>query len=113
MLPSNGGHVVPHTDATRKVVTLVVSMVDDGEWNREFGGGTDLNRPRDVHLSFNHTNRLADFDDMEILDTYEFTPNQAVVFVKTFNSWHSVRPMTGTGTSIMRKTLTINIEIKE
>jgi hypothetical protein len=33
-----------------------------------------------------------------------------VVFVKTFNSWHSVRPMTGSGSALMRKTLTINIE---
>ena len=47
---------------------------------------------------------------MEIIDTFEFNPNQAVVFVKTFNSWHSVRPMTGKGSSLMRRTLTINIE---
>jgi hypothetical protein len=32
---------------------------------------------------------------MDVIDTFEFTPNQAVMFVKTFNSWHSVRPMTG------------------
>jgi hypothetical protein len=47
---------------------------------------------------------------MQVLDTYPFTPNQAVVFVKTFNSWHSVRPMQGIGSPAMRKTLTINIE---
>ena len=46
----------------------------------------------------------------EALDCYEFTPNQVVVFVKTFNSWHCVRPMTGHGSPAMRKTLTINIE---
>jgi hypothetical protein len=55
-------------------------------------------------------NRLADFEEMEVLDTYEFTPNQAVIFVKTFNSWHSVRPMTGKGSNALRWTLTINIE---
>jgi hypothetical protein len=49
---------------------------------------------------------------MEILETYPFQPNQAVMFVKTFNSWHSVRPMTGTGSKAMRKTLTINIEAR-
>lgn len=46
---------------------------------------------------------------MDVIDTFEFTPNQAVMFVKTFNSWHSVRPMTGTDPSVLRKTLTINI----
>jgi hypothetical protein len=30
--------------------------------------------------------------------------------VKTFNSWHSVRPMTGIGSDALRRTLTINIE---
>lgn len=33
-----------------------------------------------------------------------------VLFVRTFNSWHSVRPMQGTGSSAMRRSLTINIE---
>jgi hypothetical protein len=62
-----------------------------------------------VRLAFNR-NAQAAFDEMEVLDTFEFTPNQVVVFVKTFNSWHSVQPMTGAGSPLMRKTLTINIE---
>ena len=47
---------------------------------------------------------------MDVIDTFEFTPNQAVIFIRTFNSWHSLRPMTGKGSDAMRKTLTINIE---
>jgi hypothetical protein len=47
---------------------------------------------------------------MEVIDTYDFRPNQAVMFVRTFNSWHSVRPMQGKGSPAMRRTLTINIE---
>ena len=112
MLPADGGHIVPHTDLPSKVVTLIVSMVGEGEWDPSFGGGTDVNQPKDVRHSFNQLNRQAPFEDMEVLGTYEFTPNQAVVFVKTFNSWHSVRPMTGHGSSAMRKTLTINIEAR-
>jgi hypothetical protein len=110
MLPAAGGSVIPHTDSPGKIVTLVVSIVDDGEWNPAFGGGTDVNRPKDVRLAYNEINRQARFEDMEVLDTFEFTPNQGVVFVKTFNSWHSVRPMTGNGSDAMRRTLTINIE---
>jgi len=85
-------------------------MLREGEWDPSLGGGTDVNAPKDVRYSFNHLNRQAGFDDMGVLDTFAFTPNQAVVFVKTFNSWHSVRPMTGDGAGRMRKTLTINIE---
>jgi len=59
---------------------------------------------------YNYFNELASFGDMEVLHTYPFQPNQVIVFVKTFNSWHSVRPMTGNGSKAMRKTLTINIE---
>lgn len=108
-LPANGGMVVPHTDARRKLVTFVVSMVRDGEWDLRYGGGLNLNRPRDTRLNYNQVNRHASFDEMEVIDTYEFMPNQAVVFIKTFNSWHSVRPMTGVDSTAFRKTLTINI----
>ena len=110
MLPADGGYIMPHTDSPSKIVTLIVSMTGEGEWDPAFGGGTDVNRPKGVRLAFNQMNAQAGFDDMEVLDTFEFTPNQVVVFVKTFNSWHSVRPMTGTGSPLMRKTLTINIE---
>ena len=41
------------------------------------------------------------------------TLNQCVVFVKTFNSLHSVPPMRGKGSKAMRRTLTINIETPE
>jgi hypothetical protein len=110
MLPADGGSVIPHTDSPGKVITLVVSMIADGEWEPAFGGGTDVNKPKDPRLYYNELNRQAGFDEMEVLETFPFDPNQVVVFVKTFNSWHSVRPMTGKGSTAMRKTLTINIE---
>jgi hypothetical protein len=49
------------------------------------------------------------FDEVETLATLPFEPNQCVVFVKTFNSWHAVEPMRGTGSGAMRKTLTVVI----
>ena len=42
--------------------------------------------------------------------TFDFLPNQCVVFVKTYNSLHSVRPIALPGPTRMRRTLTINIE---
>jgi hypothetical protein len=110
MLPSGGGHVLPHTDVPSKIITLVVSIVRPGEWDPAYGGGTDVNRPKDPKLTFNLLNRRAEFEEMEVLHTFDFQPNQAILFIKTFNSWHSVRPMTGNGSKLMRRTLTINIE---
>jgi len=109
-LPANGGYLPPHTDAPSKVVTLVLSMVRPGEWNPVLGGGTDVNRPKSTRHAYNHMNELADFEDMEIVHTYDFQPNQLLMFVKTFNSWHSVRPIRGTPADPLRRTLTINIE---
>jgi hypothetical protein len=109
-LPADGGEVVPHTDAPSKIVTMVVSIAGEGEWDPAHGGGLDVNRPRDSSLAFNQMNRLAGYADMEVLETFDFCPNQAVVFVKTFNSWHSVRPMQGQGSKALRRTLTIVIE---
>jgi hypothetical protein len=110
MLPVDGGHVLPHTDSPGKIITIIVSILEAGEWDPAFGGGTDLNRPRDPRLGFNRLNRQGRFEDMEVIDTFEFQPNQAVLFVRTFNSWHSVRPMQGEGSPAMRRSLTINIE---
>ena len=110
MLPASGGNVLPHTDSPGKIITFVISIVREGEWNPHDGGGTDVNRVIRPELQFNQKNRQARFEDIEVLHTYEFAPNQAVVFIKTFNSWHSVRPMTGADPTAMRRTLTINIE---
>jgi hypothetical protein len=113
MLPADGGYVTPHTDTPRKVITLVVSMVNNGEWDPGFGGGTEVDRSKDYQHAFNWQNEQLSFDEIEPLHTFEFGPNQCVIFVKTFNSLHCVRPMTGIGSQAMRRTLTINIEKQE
>lgn len=110
MLPSDGGCVIPHTDSPGKLITLVISMVGDGEWDPAWGGGTDMNRPRDPSRSYNELNHQLDFEDVEVLRTFDFLPNQCVLFVKTFNSLHSVRPISAPGERRMRRTITINIE---
>ena len=112
MMSADGGHILPHTDSPQKLVTLVFSMMAEGEWNPAWGGGTDIVLPRDRTLVYNHVNRSLPFSDVDILRTCDFMPNQCVIFVKTFNSWHSVAPMSGDPDSALRKTLTINIEAK-
>jgi len=108
-LPADDGVVVPHTDAPRKIITLVFSMVAPGEWQQSYGGGTDILRPKDPAQNFNYMNRDLDYADCEILRTVEFLPNQAMLFIKTFNSLHGVRPLKGPK-GAWRRTLTVNIE---
>ena len=110
-MPADGGAILPHTDAPNKLITLVVSMCGEKEWSASYRGGTAIVRPKDVKYYFNVQNRYLGFDDVQTLATWEFEPNQCIVFVKTFNSWHAVDPMPGPG-GLLRKTLTINIERK-
>ena len=46
---------------------------------------------------------------MDVVDSLVFGPNRALVFVRTYNSWHSVRPMTAKGSKAMRRTVTVNL----
>ncbi len=109
MMSAAGGHILPHTDSPQKHITLVVSMVRPGEWDQNWGGGTDRMRPLDPSENFNLLNRYLKFDQVRTIGTMAYEPNQCVIFIKTFNSLHAVRPMTGPS-HIMRRTLTVNIE---
>jgi hypothetical protein len=109
MISANGGYLLPHTDAPSKIVTMTLSMVREGEWDTSIGGGIDINRPLHQSLAYNQLNKQAKFEDMEILDTFEFLPNSGVIFIKTFNSWHSVRPIQGQDDGAMRRNLVINV----
>jgi hypothetical protein len=109
-LPSNGGSIRPHTDAPQKLITLVLSILKEGDWNPAWKGGTEVLRPKDSRKSYNYLNAYLDFDECETLRTMEYVPNQCILFLKTFNSLHCVAPIQGSGEVVYRKTLTINIE---
>lgn len=108
VLPADGGIVIPHTDAPRKLITLVFSMADEDEWDIKAGGGTEVLVPKDVARSYNFYNAQIPYDEVETRKVFEFEPNQAVVFIKTYNSLHGVRKMAGPK-DMFRRTLTINL----
>ena len=109
-MPISGGSIRPHTDNPTKIITLVMSILEEGEWDEAVGGGTSVVWPKDNSRAFNYTNRYLDFDEVDIIKTFPFQPNQCLLFVKTYNSWHAVWPMTGDDPNKLRRTLTINIE---
>ncbi len=113
VLKADGGEVAPHTDAERKVITIVLSMIGPDDWREEIGGGLDVNRAIDPRYAYNWKNRVIPWESIEVLETVPFVPNQCMVFVKTFNSLHSVQRMTETGSDLLRKTITIVIERDE
>lgn len=112
-LPTNGGSQRPHTDSPRKVVTLVLSVMKEGEWDPNWGGGTSICTPRDESLRSNYSNQYLDFDDVEVIDTFPFVPNGCVMFVKTAVSWHCVPPISAPGNGVLRKTVAISLFNKD
>ncbi len=109
VMTASGGNILPHTDDPRKNITLVLSFIKENEWQDEWGGGTNVCIPKDRSKIYNFVNNNMPFEKVENIKTFPFKPNQALIFVKTFNSWHSVDPMSGPE-SALRKTVTINIE---
>lgn len=109
-MPVTGGSIRPHTDHPSKVVTMVIPILRENEWNDEYGGDTSVVWPKERNRSYNLIGAYMDFEEVDCIKTYPFEPNQCLVFVKTYNSWHAVWPMTGNDSSVLRRTLTINIE---
>ena len=107
----NGGSILPHTDSPNKLVTLVMSMIKPGEWDQAWGGGTQMCLPKDRTKVYNHMNRYMTFEEVDVTDSYPFVPNQCILFIKTFNSWHQVTPIHTPPGSPLRKTVTVNIEL--
>jgi hypothetical protein len=109
MLPADGGSLHPHTDHPSKMLNLAIPMVAPGEWDAAIGGHTNINRPKDVKRWFNRGNQWLAFDEVDVLETVPYRPNQALVVIRGDNTWHSVPPMTATGSPVMRRTVNINI----
>jgi hypothetical protein len=112
VLSGQGGHVRPHTDDRQKIITLVLSMIRPGEWDSTWGGSTAIVWPNDKTRSFNWCNKMIALEDVDFIRHLPFNPNQAVIFVKTFNSWHAVAPITSPMEQALRKTVTVVIERK-
>jgi hypothetical protein len=108
-LTTDGGSQRPHTDSPSKLVTLVLSLMKEGEWMPEWGGGTSICTPRDEKLYLNYANDYLDFDEVEVIDTFPFAPNACVMFVKTAVSWHCVKPINLPRDSPLRKTVAISL----
>jgi len=105
-LPAAGGMIWPHTDIPSKVITLIIPMMAPGEWDKAWGGSTDVLVPKPGVEPKDYQTPLESFDCPA---SFPCDPNQAVIFIKSDHSWHSVGPIHGPE-GRWRRTLTINIE---
>lgn len=114
-LPAAGGRIDPHTDTAHKRVTLVVPIYAADEWDPAWGGGTDLltllgDPGAYPENGWGTRDYMIPLKEFRVDATAPYLPNQALLFVRSDVSWHSVGPFTGPESGPWRKTLTINIE---
>lgn len=109
VLPGIGGASPPHTDHPSKVVTLVIPMCKPGEWQDSYGGGTSVVIPKDERKIFNQLNEPLEAKDVNLHKTFQFRPNQCLVFIKTYNSWHAVLPTTAPAEQSWRRSVNVNL----
>ena len=108
LLP-NDGIVLPHSDAPRKLVSLLLYF-RDSDWQDAWGGDIEFYVPLDPEKarSFAPTDRIP-FEDLKIIDTCEFRGNRLAGFVRSPNSYHGVRaPTCPPGRT--RKALLVNLK---
>ena len=103
-MPAKGGLLKPHRDLASKVVTIILGFPEPG-WDDTWGGSTDILVPTVEGLS----DYQCDRSQFSLVRAIPHRANQAVVFLKSDTSWHTVGPMTGPA-GPMRRTITINIE---
>ncbi len=110
-IPVRGGFIKPHTDGPHKLLSIVIPVIDKS-WQDSFNGGTNFLKPKDNTKIYNILNNTYEFDQCDIIKTVNFNSNQLLIFLKTYNSFHSVGPLNGEQDNLYRKSITLTIEKK-
>lgn len=85
----NGSFNEPHTDSTRKIVSMIIFFTND-DWNINNGGLVKLFTPIKKKDEDNWRNKLIDEKDLKTIKEIFPKPNRFYGFKKTKNSYHSV-----------------------
>ena len=91
-IPSDNGMIKPHTDSQHKLASIVIPVTSDN-WPDNYAAGTNFLEPLDKKKTFNFVNKTLEFKETKIINTVPFKRNQFLIFLKTYNSLHSVGPI--------------------
>lgn len=84
-----GSYSDPHTDVTRKILSLVLFFTPD-EWNEEDGGIVKLFKPKLSDDEENWRNKIIPENQLNLIDKIFPSSNKIYGFKKSKNSYHSV-----------------------
>ena len=106
-ISKSGGFSLPHTDSSRKLVSLVLFFVDD-EWNIDNGGQVNIYKPKNLENENNWRNERISKNKLDIIKTIIPKKNKIYGFKKTSNSYHSVESIKEAN-GLHRKVFMINL----
>jgi hypothetical protein len=108
LLPRDA-EVVPHSDAPRKLVSLLLYF-RDRDWQDAWGGGTEYYAPLDPERArgWGATDRIP-FEEFKAIGSTAFSGNRLAGFVRSANSYHGV-PALDCPPGRTRKALLINVK---
>ena len=72
MMSADEGHILPHTDSAHKLVTIVIPILKEDEWNKNWGGDTSILEPIDEKMNFNMINKYLKFNEVKVINEMEF-----------------------------------------
>jgi len=100
---------VPHSDAPRKLVSLLLYF-RDRDWQDAWGGGTEFYAPLDPERArrWGPTDRIA-FEEFKSIGMTSFQGNRLAGFVRCAHSYHGVSPL-ACPPGRTRKALLVNIK---
>jgi len=105
---ATGESLCPHTDGSKKILSLVL-YVTDPTWKEDYGGGTDVYEPKYQILKDSWHDIYAPAELMNRMHTYKFVGNRLLFVLKSANSWHGVSPVHCPG-GMLRKSLLITFQ---
>ena len=85
----SAGDGKPHTDVPKKIISIVLFMLDIN-WVNEFGGSVLILKPKKLSNENNWDNRSIDFDECYILKKIDYIKNRLYAFKKSKNSYHAI-----------------------
>jgi hypothetical protein len=108
MLPRDAS-VVPHSDAPRKLVSLMLYFAEP-DWQDAWGGATEFYEPTDRERAraWGATDRIP-FDEFKTIGSTPFVANRLAGFVRCRHSYHGVSPL-GCPPERSRKALLVNVK---
>jgi hypothetical protein len=101
--------VAPHSDAPRKLLTMLLYFRDP-EWKDDWGGGTEYYAPLDLERAktWSATDRVP-FSEFKPIGSTGFVANRLAGFVRANNSFHGVQRVSSP-TGLARQAFMINVK---